>query len=151
LDFQTGPLTGNTAAGWQFGGGSGSSITITGAIPQLSIAPGTLLLSGTFDSCDVLKINQFGRLQFMISGAAFQDQKNPTLLEYFHLATGGSFLGNFNISFYSNIVSPPEAFRSIYVLSGDLTNTVPIPAPASSLLLGGGLAGLASLGLRRRD
>jgi hypothetical protein len=155
LNFTTGPLIGShlsippfTPAEWDFGGGPGSFITITGAIPALNINNvNTVLLSGTFGAASVFN---FAGTTFDISGGIFQDTKNPLLLDYFGIpANTPYFDGSFNLSFTVALNSPPPpgAIHSKTVGSGDVFN-IPVPVPASALLLGTGLLGL--VGLRRR-
>jgi hypothetical protein len=77
LNFSTGPFSGNIADIWQFGGGSQSSLQITGAVDSLGIPAGTTLLPGTFQTVFVQKISVQNQIQFQIAGAAFQDVKMP--------------------------------------------------------------------------
>jgi hypothetical protein len=147
LGFTTGPLTGWSGTEWDFGGGPDSTITIIGGIPALGIADGTTLLTGKFGTATVFKIT--GR--FDITGAVFQDSKNEELCRYFGIDPGTPWGGEMNLSFIpSGNVTPPGAFCSQIVGSGDLLNT-PVPVPASVILLGSGLLGLVGFGLRRKQ
>lgn len=148
LNFTTGAAGPSTATTWSFGGGPTTSITVTGTAidPNNSnaiVATGTLL-SGTFGSATV---TTFGST-FRIAGASFTDVKDPALLAFFGLPTGRPYNGNFNISFNGR-GTPPGAFTSRTVLSGDIINE-PVDLPSSLLLLGSGLVGFAFLTKRTR-
>jgi hypothetical protein len=136
LDFTTGPSSG----AWKWG--SGGSITLTGGIPGLGIADGSILFSGNFGTATVIALGDV----FKIAGASFGDTKLKELTDYYGLPDGSVvFSGNFNVSFNASGVSP-NAFDSTLVLSGDITNGK-VPEPISLILLGSGLAGA---GLYRR-
>lgn len=150
LDFTTGPFSGFTATQWFFGGGPGSFITLTGAIPAIGINNPIVLLTGWFGTATVI---DFGpNNNFMITGAAFQDYKACPLLDYyFPQGAPPAFNGTLNVSFSAQ-GPPPGAFAtasSLDIGAGNLINT-PVPVPASLLLMGSGLLGLAGFGLRRR-
>lgn len=155
LNFTTGNLTESSAASWHFGGGAGSSITLTGTIDvngngsaDYGDITGTLL-SGGFGTAEVI---YYGG-KFNIAGAAFNDYKTPQLLDLYGLPkflTNGEplpYSGNFNISFFA-AGTPPHGFASTKVLSGDIVNT-PIPEPGTILLLGAGLIGFGIYGRSR--
>jgi hypothetical protein len=76
------------------------------------------------------------------------DIKNPLLTELFGLGSGGNYAFGLNYSFKASN-APPNKFKSTVAGSGDFTNTV-IPEPASILLLGSSLLGLAAVLARRR-
>jgi len=146
LNFTTGNLTGTTGTTWDFGGGPATSITVTGtAVDSLNnvIASGALLTGGF----GMATVTNFANT-FKIAGASFTDVKDPNLLAFFGLPTGIPYNGNFNISFMGT-GTPPGAFASSTVLSGDIVNT-PTPEPGTMLLLGSGLAGFGYLARRRR-
>lgn len=144
LSFMTGGLTGSTATTWDFG--PGGSILVTGGIPVLGLANGTLLLSGVWTSATVISLTN----TFKIAGGAFVDTKNSTLLTYYGLP-GGAYSGTMNLQFEipKPGVTPPAAFASSQVLSGDITNT-PTPVAEASIILfmGAGLVGI--WGFRKR-
>lgn len=133
---------------WNWAGAG--PITITGGIPALGIADGTILMSGTFQNVAVNKVWD----QFLVTTAVFIDSKNETLVDYFyHGAIIPSWTGAFNISIAVDQAPDPGGFFiSNPVVSGNVWNTpesiIPIPLPASVWLLGSGLLGL--LGLRRK-
>ncbi|MDR7415093.1 MAG: hypothetical protein QN193_07020 [Armatimonadota bacterium] len=147
LNFTTGNLIGSTSTSWLFGGGG--SITLVGKIPDLGINTLTTLLSGTWTSASVFKIGD----TFRIVGGTFVDTKLKALTDYFGLPDGVTlYLGNINLSF-SATGSPPNAFSSTRVLSGDLLNTPRVPEPSAGLLFASALAsalGAVSLGSLRR-
>ena len=142
LNFTTGNLTDTTVDRWNFGGGTSSSIVLTGGIPALGIADGTILFQGSFGAATVITFGE----TFGIAGSSFTDSKNLTLADYFGFdLTLPGWAGNFNISFNADGL-PPLTFSSDTVLSGDIPNT-PVPEPASLLLLGSGL--IAIVGFSR--
>lgn len=142
LKFTTGNFSGSTANTWDFSGGG--AISLVGGVPALLIPDGTTLFSGSFLPAMVATLGT----TFKIAGAAFSDLKNPDLVAFYGLPSGISYAGNFNISFNTAASSPPAAFSSTSLLSGDITNT-PIPEPASLTLVGSAMIGLASFARRR--
>jgi hypothetical protein len=158
LNFTTGPLSGfvslplvhvppNGIDFWLFGGGSASSITITGAIPLMGLGANSLLLSGSFGTASVTESGSAGPPNsfFYLAGSSFMDTKNQKILDYFGLPAQVA-TGNFNIGFDAAPALAPNAFQSTVVTSGDVKNSL-VPLPSTMVLLGSGLVGL---GLLRR-
>lgn len=153
LSFTTGANTG----GWTWGGGSGTTITLTGGLDFngdniLDLPTNTVLLSGTFGSAFVNSLGGF----LKISGASFTDYKHPELLTYFGLPTAlpngdpMPYLGGLNLSFSASQTVVGNPFTSTSLASGDLVNT-PVPEPGALLLLGFGLAGLGFVSRKKKS
>ena len=142
LDFTTGNFSSSTSGEYVFNGGG--SLTIYGGIPTLGIADGTLLAIGVFTDSPDVDVGVGGGT----FTATFNDNKNSTLVNYYGITSIIFTGGNVNLSFAtaSNLV-PPNAFESSSVLSGDVTNVVPLPP--SALLLGSGLLGLLAFRWRK--
>ncbi len=154
LNFTTGLLTGTSSSpsAWLFGGGAGSSITITGGldfdgggIGVGDIPVGTTLLTGTFGNAQVVA---FSPSTFKIAGGSFFDVKDPGLLAFYGISPDSPLEGSLNISFNGS-GTPPDGFSSDSVVGGHVVNTV-LPEPTSVWLLGVGLFGMAAATRGRR-
>jgi hypothetical protein len=144
LNFETGPFDGfyNTVVGpvWHFTGGG--SLTINGKIPLLGINdPVDLVYDGLFESVSVIGTGAL--FKFLIS--QFTDKKNELLAGYFGVPEEG-WSGMMNISFMA-AQGQDDSWYSTMIISGNVVNSVPVPAPL--LLLGSGLAGLLAMGRKK--
>lgn len=140
LNFQTGNLTGSDASHWYFG--AGGTISITTTSPIVAGASNTLL-TGTFKSAEVA----WNGGEFKVVIASYFNGVDDSLAGYYGVAPGRSWEGDLNLSFRASSGSPPAAFRSSQVLSGDVTTAV--PEPSSLVMAGLGTLGLAMFRLRR--
>jgi len=143
LDFTSGASTGS----WVFG--SGGTISITGGIDfpdaTTDIPTGTTLLSGTFNSAQIIDLGS-GTFEFQILGASFSDTKNPDLLAFYGLPDV-QYNGGLNLSFQTT-AAMGASFSTTTLLSGDIVNQA-VPVPAAVWLFGSGLLGLAGLARRK--
>ncbi len=138
--------TGSSTGSWTWGGGSIPTpfITIVGGVPALNIPDGTLLLSGTFGSAQVIYL---GSSFAKITAAAFSDVKDADLAFYFGLPAS-PYSGTLNLSFNTS-GTPPNGFTSSSLGSGNVINTPDaVPEPGTLALFGTSLMGI--IGLFRR-
>jgi hypothetical protein len=140
LDFTTGAYQSFSGGTYTFA--SGGTFTIKGIVTAAGITSVTNLLTGTFTSATVSG-GPFG----FVSVAGI-DTKNPDLLAFFGLTgISGFTFGGFSLG--SGFTATGGAF-STRPFSTDIGNTVPVPEPASLLLLGSGLTALGTY-IRRRN
>ncbi len=148
LNFTTGNLTGFDQYHWNFGGGGPASIVLTGGITTLGIPDNSTLLTGTVMSA--LVTYHVDNQTFRVLDETLLDTKNDVLEKYYYGQNYPGWLGGLNLSFIANNGNPPpNAFASDLIASGDIINNQPIPEPATMLLLGFGLIGLAGYGRKK--
>jgi hypothetical protein len=134
-----GPMSASPAQ-WAFG--PGGSLTVSGGIAALGIAPGTPLLTGSFSGATVVTPAAGSDLK-SVSGALF-NVINDKLAAYLGLPTGtGTSYAGLVTTQFAAAGSPPGAFSS-QGFSGGLVTTTPVPEPGAlavfTLAVGVGLA-----------
>ena len=143
VSFNTGTASG-TAGTWDWGAGAGNFLTITGGIDfpggsPNDIAAGSILLTGTFGSAEVIKSGT----SFRISVLGFTDTKHQNILDEYGVIQTGPFPGTGNVTF--TVAGNPDvgdAFSSIgNITNVNVSNVVPIPGTA--LLFGLSFAAFA--------
>lgn len=143
LTFTTGNFTGSTTTAWNFGGGG--TITVMGGTSGLLNLARTTLLTGAWTGASV---TGFGST-FNITGGAFVDTKDAALLAFYGISTSQALFGGLNMGFFTPVaVTPPRAFTSSTVTSGDLVNQV--SEPPILAFVGMALVGLGVWSRRRQ-
>ena len=147
LSFATGPNTGEGPFNWSFAGGG--SFTLIGsayngaAIPANLIATGTLL-SGSFTNALAVSAGGVGSALVVTSFGI--DQKNVDLLAFYGVTDPNFTFANTEIS--GVITALANGGFTATVSEADIVNSA-VPE-ATTLLIWGGLAGMALLRSRQR-
>jgi len=113
----------------------------------------TTLLSGTWDSSQVVSLYTLPDGTTKIVFGAFNDSKNEkllTLLNIHDYGTGHSMIPGFTGGLNLQFKVPVDDLCSSEVYSGDVTNTS-VPIPAAAIMLFSGLLGLFGVRRMRRD
>lgn len=163
LTFTSGAFAGYNAAFniWDFG--PGGSIAILGGVDLTGdgdaddasdIAPGSLLLGGSFNAARVLGLSG-GTYSFQIAGGDFLDTKHSDLLTFYGLPTDIGYQGNLNLSFLAQMNPDGNPLSADFISatngigSGDIINQPTVPLPAAIWLLGSGVIGMTAVARRR--
>lgn len=165
LNFQTGNFFSSNATTWFFNGGGFFTLTaqcididrdgdttcdIHDIVPDLDGVPG-LVLSGMWDNALVQETNPKNKTS-KLEGGLIQDLVWQQLLGYYGLENPpvGNLNGDFNLTMLAT-GNPNKSLKSTRLLSGDFAdvNIPPSPEPASLLLFGTGMIGVAGF-VRRK-
>ena len=141
LDFTTGAFSGTAGGtGWNFA--KGGSVSVTGAIPSLGIAAGTVLLEGSFTGTTTVRPQDASDLKAL--GATSLHVVNPQLASYLGLSTGSTISSRVSDIFHAQ-GTPGSSFVSECPTSGEVT----VPEPGMIELYASTLLGLTAWGRRR--
>jgi hypothetical protein len=142
LDFTTGAFRGTAGGtGWNFA--KGGSVSVTGAIPSLGIAAGTVLLEGSFTGTTTVRPQDASALNVL--GATSLHVVNPQLASYLGLSTGSTIASRVSDIFHAQ-GTPGASFVSDCSTSDQ---QVTVPEPGMLQLYASTLLGLTAWGRRR--
>jgi hypothetical protein len=141
LDFQTGANTQEGPPGWTWAGGG--SFTLTGDVPSLGLV-GATLISGTFTGTANTP-GMAGETTALFFGLGV-DSKDPTLAAFYGLDPSNFTFANTEIALDTLTVDATTGAFTALPNQADIINTqAVVPNPATAMLLGLGMAGLAAM------
>src|SRR4051812_32510695 len=141
LDFTTGAFRGTAGGtGWDFA--KGGSVSVTGAIPSLGIAAGSVLLEGSFTGATSVRPQDASDLKVL--GAVSLNVVNPQLASYLGVATGTTTSSQ--VSDILHAQGTPGASFASDCSTCDHPGTCPVPEPGMIVLYASTLLGLTAWG-----
>lgn len=144
LNFTTGAFRGTAGGtGWDFA--KGGSVSVTGAIPSLGIAAGSVLLEGSFTGTTGVRPQDASDLKVL--GATSLNVVNPQLASYLGLSTGST--ASWRLSDILHAQGTPGASFASDCSTGAPQVTSPVAEPGMIVLYASTLLGVTAWGRLR--